>query len=500
MKKILTDNQIAQTVKKLKRKKKKISLCHGVFDIFHFGHLKHFQIAKSYSDILIVSLTSDKFVNKGKNRPIFDEDKRLKLLASLEIIDYVFISNNRSAINSINKIKPDFYFKGIEFKYSDTTGKIGPEIKATKINGGKIIYTDDITFSSSKLINENNYSDDQLKFIRSSLKKSPFQKTLAHIEKLRKLKVMIIGETIIDEYNFCEVLGKSGKEPYLAIKPKKIETYLGGAAAIANHISDFVRNINLVTHIGTKNEYKDFIKSKLKQNIKTNLFKKYNSPTIVKKRYLDHISGNKLIGVYTLNDDIDQNKKNSSLQRYIKKNINNYDLIIVSDYGHGFITDSVISAISNTKKFVSLNAQVNAANVGYHTIKKYKNINLAIINENELRHEMRNKNEDLKKLAKRLMTKINTKKLIVTRGRNGALMFQNNKVTHCPAFANQVIDKVGAGDTMLSLLSLCIKEKMEPEIALLIGSFAGAFSVESVGNSTFINKKEFIRHLEFALK
>ena len=94
---------------------------------------------------------------------------------------------------------------------------------------------------------------------------------------------MIIGETIIDEYNFCEVLGKSGKEPYLAIKPKKIETYLGGAAAIANHISDFVRNINLVTHIGTKNEYKDFIKSKLKQNIKTNLFKKYNSPTIVKK-------------------------------------------------------------------------------------------------------------------------------------------------------------------------------------------------------------------------
>ena len=74
---------------------------------------------------------------------------------------------------------------------------------------------------------------------------------------------MIIGETIIDEYNFCEVLGKSGKEPYLAIKPKKIETYLGGAAAIANHVSDFVRNINLVTHIGTKNEYKDFIKSKL---------------------------------------------------------------------------------------------------------------------------------------------------------------------------------------------------------------------------------------------
>ena len=93
---------------------------------------------------------------------------------------------------------------------------------------------------------------------------------------------MIIGETIIDEYNFCEVLGKSGKEPYLAIKPKKIETYLGGAAAIANHISDFVRNINLVSHIGTKNEYKGFIKSKLKQNIKTNLFKR-KKPTIIIK-------------------------------------------------------------------------------------------------------------------------------------------------------------------------------------------------------------------------
>ena len=110
MKKIINENKLIKVVDNLKIKNKKISLCHGVFDIFHYGHLKHLEIAKSYSDILIVSLTSDKFVDKGSNRPFFNEEKRLKILAALDIVDFVFLSKSKSAINSINKVKPDFYF------------------------------------------------------------------------------------------------------------------------------------------------------------------------------------------------------------------------------------------------------------------------------------------------------------------------------------------------------------------------------------------------------
>ena len=67
------------------RKKNKIVLCHGVFDAFHFGHINHFKKAKKFGDILVVSITDDKFVNKGPGRPIFNSNIRSTLLTNLEI-------------------------------------------------------------------------------------------------------------------------------------------------------------------------------------------------------------------------------------------------------------------------------------------------------------------------------------------------------------------------------------------------------------------------------
>ena len=154
------------------------------------------------------------------------------------------------------------------------------------------------------------------------------------------------------------------------------------------------------------------------------------------------------------------------------------------------------------KKIYSLNAQVNASNIGYHTLLKYKNINATIINETELRHEMRNKNDNIYFLSRQLKKKLKTKNLLVTRGKNGAILInsKNDKLVECPAYANNVVDRVGAGDSMLSIISLLIKIDAPEDLSLLLGSFAGAASVETIGNSTFLKKKNFLRHLEFALK
>ena len=97
-------------------KKYKIVLAHGSFDLFHYGHLKHLQKAKRYGDKLIVSLTSDEFIRKGPNRPIFKEKERLEIVKSLKFVDDAFISTEETAISSIKKIKPDFYVKGNDYK------------------------------------------------------------------------------------------------------------------------------------------------------------------------------------------------------------------------------------------------------------------------------------------------------------------------------------------------------------------------------------------------
>ena len=203
-KKIISVENLKKIIFKLKSKRKKIILCHGVFDLLHIGHINYFEEAKNYGDVLIASVTSDQFVNKGPNRPAFSEDNRLKALAALDAIDYVVLSKNPTSVPIIKELKPNFYCKGSDYKIhkNDISGEIKNEIKAVKKNGGKIIYTKGITFSSSNLINQfsQNYSMEQKNSLSKIKRKFTFLKIKKFIENFKKLKVLIIGETIIDQY------------------------------------------------------------------------------------------------------------------------------------------------------------------------------------------------------------------------------------------------------------------------------------------------------------
>ena len=144
-------------ISSLKRKQnKKIVLCHGVFDLLHIGHIKHFEEAKTFGEVLVVSITPDKFVNKGPGRPAFTTSLRLESIAALESVDYVFANKWPTAEDTIKIIEPDIYSKGPDYKdhLDDITGKINDEEAAVNFVGGKIVYTDDITFSSSSLLNK----------------------------------------------------------------------------------------------------------------------------------------------------------------------------------------------------------------------------------------------------------------------------------------------------------------------------------------------------------
>jgi len=120
------EKNLIKTLKVLKTKKKKIVLCHGVFDLVHLGHIEHFKSAKSYGDYLIVSLTLDKFIKKGPGRPLFNEQQRMEYLKQIKIVDQVILSKTESSIDIINTIKPDFYVKGPDYKnkFNDKTKKI----------------------------------------------------------------------------------------------------------------------------------------------------------------------------------------------------------------------------------------------------------------------------------------------------------------------------------------------------------------------------------------
>jgi len=151
--KILTFRQAISLIYKTKNEGKKVGLCHGAFDLLHPGHIKHFESAKKLCDTLIVSVTSDKFVEKrkGPGRPIFSDKLRAYSIACIEFVDFVVISDFNLGIEVIKALKPSYYIKGPDYINKDHY-EINAEIDAIKSVGEDIIYTYDSKLSTTNIL------------------------------------------------------------------------------------------------------------------------------------------------------------------------------------------------------------------------------------------------------------------------------------------------------------------------------------------------------------
>ncbi len=426
-------------------------------------------------------------------------------LASLQCVDYVVLSNNLSSVEIINKIKPDYYVKGSDYKkfHSDITGKITKENLAVKKNGGKTVFTDGITFSSSEIINQRFiYNDEQYNFIKKLKNKYGSQNILQALNLLKRNTPLVIGESIIDEYVFCHAIGKSGKEPYMVLQEKKVEDYWGGVLSIAQNISATAKKVNLLSSIGNEKKFKNKIFNILSKKKINYEFLEKKSPSILKKRFIEEINNMKLLGVYTIDDEDISNKEKSKLLKLLKKQIKNSDLIILSDYGHNFFFKELVREIYKSKKFLAVNAQVNSFTSGYNTITNYKKANLALMNETELRQELRDKTSNRLDLIKKLDKKINANFIAVTHGRTGATIYDKKlkKIIHVPAFANNVVDKVGAGDALFPILASALYSDIPSDIALYFASLSAAINSENYGNKFVLSNNYFSKTVEYSLK
>ena len=153
--KIFELEKLAQKIHTLKSEGKKIVHCHGCFDLMHIGHIKYFQSAKRMGDMLVVTVTPDEFVDKGPGRPVFNENLRAEALAALECVDYVAINRWPTAEETLRLLRPNVYVKGQEFEnLEDKTGKIQKEYKILQEIGAEIRFTQEIVFSSTRLLNQ----------------------------------------------------------------------------------------------------------------------------------------------------------------------------------------------------------------------------------------------------------------------------------------------------------------------------------------------------------
>ena len=207
--------------------------------------MNYFKNAKLLGDILIISVTDDKFVDKGPGRPSFSISQRLQFLEQLNCVDYILTSKSKTASNIIKKVKPDVYCKGKDYKNKINSDKnLREEHNALKSVGGKIKFIDTKLYSSSKLINQNNlnnFSDKIKDYISNINKKIDIKKIDSIFNKISNNKILHIGELIIDKYVFTETVGMSGKEATTIVKPVRNINFVGGSGYIANTLANFVK-------------------------------------------------------------------------------------------------------------------------------------------------------------------------------------------------------------------------------------------------------------------
>ena len=169
---------------------------------------------------------------KGPYRPVKNHFLRAKVLDSLKFIDFVAINYASDATNPIKLLKPNFYFKGKDYlNKKDLTGRLNKEVKAIKQIKGRIIYTNTPLNSSTEIINKTFsyvYNQKLNSFLKNKNKSKIYENCLLQLEKIKKLKVLLIGDAIIDQYDTVQVLNKPIKENLLATRYLNKEMYLGG--------------------------------------------------------------------------------------------------------------------------------------------------------------------------------------------------------------------------------------------------------------------------------
>jgi cytidyltransferase-like protein len=471
----------------------------------HPGHLRHLAKAKELVDVLVVSITADKFVNKGPGRPAFNENLRAEALANLVSVDFVLITPNPTAIETIELIKPNFYIKGNDYvqEKKDLTGNITLEKNAVESFGGKLVNTDEIIFSSSELINKflPNHSDEVIEWLNNIKRNYSIDEELSWLNQISELKVTLIGESIIDVYTDCEALGKSSKDPVLCFNKNSSKSYAGGVLAIGAHCNGLGAKTTIVTGMREHDLKLPMIEDLRKKGIDITSLDTAPAPTIRKERFVDSRTSTRVLELYEMDDTPLSTELDNNFIKLVNQNIDNADVVIVADYGHGLISDNTIKCISDSNKFVAINTQANAGNRGFNSISRYPRANFITLNGGEAQLEVRRRHFEISSFIAELHQKTGAKQILVTKGSEGIEIYSQNKALQkAPALAPFVKDRVGAGDALLSITSLLTSIGAPEDIIALYGNIVGAWAVSFIGNEKSLDKGSVSRQITSILK
>ncbi len=482
--------------------------CHGTFDLLHPGHIIHFEEARSLGDILGVTITGEQFVNKGPGRPFFNDQLRVCSLAALACVDYVVVVPFAAAVEAIECVCPHIYCKGKEYAEpeTDVTGNIRDDVQTVERLGGRVCYVGSMVFSSSKLLNQHfaAYNPSVRAFCRSLADKCPARRVIEMVEAFRALKVLVIGDVIFDRYTTVFVQGLTSKNKILSGRVLVEETQAGGALAIFRHVREFTSNVKLAGIVGTEPWVEQTLGDYIAGGEET-LLRVAGFTSIIKQRFVEpRVEGKALSKLFAVNC-IDEHHPGPEiireLHKRLEKLLGDFDLIIVADFGHGLLQQSIRDLVQRKAAWLALNCQTNSNNYGFNLInRQYHRADSFSLDQTEITLASGQRFPDFHQELARLQAQLGARYAWLTRGEVDTLGIKTGEPPCiCPPLERNVLDTIGAGDAFCAIASLAAACNLPIDVATFIGQLAGAQAVRIVGNAEPIRKTRLLKGVETML-
>lgn len=503
--KIIGLDDLVQRVEELRQAGRTVVQSHGIFDLIHPGIIHHLSEAKDAGDVLVVTVVRDADVRRGPGRPVFPDRLRARNVASLEMVDFVCIVPEDIPFECVKLINPSIFAKGQDHKQRDKQihDKVFETERHLYFGRTRIFETKGVSFSSTQYIRDNwdLFPEETKGFLDRMARKHSFEDIRAAVNGLSGTRALILGDGIIDEYHYCTAMGRAGKSNLVVNKYLTHERFAGGVFAIANHVAGICDHVRLVTVLGQDDPGDDFVATSLKDNIQADFFHRSDGPTIVKKRYVDINSNQKIFEVNYLNErDIDAECEERVID-HLEAVLPDYDVVLVSDFGHGFISPRIIRVLEAHAKLLCVNTQTNAANTGFNMVTKYSKPDFICLDETEARLAMQNRFGDIRDVLQGLAAAVRAKELIITLGKKGSVgMPQGGAPRFTPIFSSNVVDTIGAGDAVFSYAAICFTTGLPLELTQFIGNVVGALAVQIVCNKKSVEKHELLQFISVILK